>query len=125
MKKNRFFFNSFKNAFTGIVTALKEERNLKIEFAIGCCALIMCALFKATKIEWLIVTLCCMTVICLEYMNSALEKVVDLASPEYHPLAKKAKDFAAGAVLVAALGSAIIGITIFLPYFLIKLCYPS
>lgn len=65
--------------------------------------------------EWSVVVLCYMIVIALEAVNSAIEYVVDLVSPEEHPLAGKAKDMAAGAVLLAAIGSVIIAGLIFIP----------
>jgi diacylglycerol kinase len=71
--------------------------------------------FKISTSEWLAVILCFIAVITLEAMNSAIEYVVDLASPEFHPLAKKAKDMAAGAVLLAAIGTVVIAAIIFLP----------
>jgi diacylglycerol kinase len=73
--------------------------------------------FKISTNEWLAVILCFIAVIALEAMNSAIEYVVDLASPEFHPLAKKAKDMAAGAVLLAAIGTVVIAAIIFLPKF--------
>jgi diacylglycerol kinase len=71
--------------------------------------------FKISSFEWLVIVLCFMAVITLEAVNSAIEYVVDLVSPDYHPLAEKAKDMAAGAVLLAALGSIIIAAIVFLP----------
>ncbi|WP_340582351.1 diacylglycerol kinase family protein, partial [Staphylococcus aureus] len=68
-----------------------------------------------SRMEWYIVLLLIALMFALEMMNTAIERVVDLASPEIHPLAKQAKDIAAGAVLVFALFSAIIGLLIFLP----------
>jgi diacylglycerol kinase len=71
--------------------------------------------FDLSASEWLFIVLCFIIVIALEAVNSAIEYVVDLASPEYHPLAEKAKDMAAGAVLIAAMGAFIIAVIIFLP----------
>ncbi len=71
--------------------------------------------FKISTSEWLAVILCFIAVITLEAINSAIEYVVDLTSPDYHPLAEKAKDMAAGAVLLAAIGSVLIALIIFLP----------
>lgn len=65
--------------------------------------------------EWLIITIMIALVIGAEMINTAIECTVNLASPELHPLAKKAKDVAAGAVLVFAIASVIIGLLIFLP----------
>ena len=73
--------------------------------------------FKISTSEWLVIILCFIAVISLEAMNSAIEYVVDLASPEHHPLAKKAKDMAAGAVLLTAIGAVVIAAIIFLPKF--------
>lgn len=73
--------------------------------------------FNINASEWLAVILCFVVVISLEAVNSAIEYVVDLASPEFHPLAKKAKDMAAGAVLLAAIGSVVIAAIIFFPKF--------
>ena len=71
--------------------------------------------FGLSTSEWLVIVLCFVIVITLEAVNSAVEYVVDLASPDYHKLAEKAKDMAAGAVLLAAIGSVIIALIIFLP----------
>ena len=65
--------------------------------------------------EWAAIVICCAFVMSLECLNTAVEAAVDLASPNIHPLTKKAKDCAAGAVLVAAIGAAIIGCIIFVP----------
>ncbi len=117
MNKNRTIIQSFQNAFLGLIKIIKEERNMKIELIAGALAVFLCFYFQVTKAEFLIVFLCCMVVTSLECVNSALEQVVDLASPEYHLLAGRAKDFAAGAVLISAIFAAIIGGIIFLPYF--------
>jgi len=71
-----------------------------------------------SRTEWYIVLLLIALMFALEMINTAIERVVDLASPNFHPLAKQAKDIAAGAVLVFALFSAIIGLLIFLPKWL-------
>jgi diacylglycerol kinase len=74
--------------------------------------------FKISATEWVVILLCFALVLSLEAMNSALEYLVDLASPEYHPLAGKAKDMAAAAVLIAAIISIIIAGVIFVPKFI-------
>lgn len=84
-------------------------------------ALVVVALgfaFDVTKTEWGLLIGCMGLVITAEIMNTAIETVVNLVSPHYHQLAGKAKDLAAGAVLVAAITAAIIGTIIFLPYLL-------
>jgi diacylglycerol kinase len=71
--------------------------------------------FDVSKFEWLVLLLCVSAVLVAEILNTAIENVVDLASPEFHPLAKQAKDLAAFAVLTASLFSLLIGIVIFGP----------
>ncbi|MDN7245795.1 diacylglycerol kinase family protein [Planococcus shenhongbingii] len=114
MKASRFF-NSFKFAVQGIGSSWKKEQNMRIHFLAALVVLIAGALSGLSKGEWIIIILLVGGMIALEVMNSAIERVVDLASPEIHPLAKEAKDMAAGAVLVFAAASAIIGLLIFIP----------
>ena len=70
-----------------------------------------------TRTEWIMVVMCIGTVISAELFNTAIEKLVDLVSPERHPVAGRVKDIAAGAVLICAVAAAIIGLIIFIPYF--------
>lgn len=109
---------SFGYAFEGILTGIRKERNMKIH----CLAIIAvtCAgtLFQITPVQWCICLLLFALVASLELVNTAVEAVVDLATEERRPLAKIAKDTAAGAVLFSAIVSVIIGLIIFLPYIL-------
>lgn len=66
-------------------------------------------------LEWVLLTLCCGLVFASEALNSALEYLTDLASPRYHPLAQKAKDVAAGAVLILSFAALVTGLLLFLP----------
>lgn len=105
---------SFRYAFYGIFTALTEQ-NMKIHF-VSAVVVIIAGFFTDLSIsEWLVIILLIALVISTEMVNTAIETVVNLVSPEFHPLAKKAKDVAAGAVLVFAIASAIIGLLIFIP----------
>ena len=107
---------SFQHAFEGIVHTIKKERNIKIHLSFMF-AVILCGFyFYITKIEWMICLILFALVLSLELVNTAIEAVVDLASPDIHPLAKLSKDVAAGAVLISAIISAIIGLMIFIPY---------
>lgn len=117
--KNHNFLSSFKHAFNGISIAIKRERNVKIELAITFIVITACILLEISFNQILIVILCCTFVISIEFLNSALERVVDLVTCDYHDLAKQAKDLAAGAVLIASIGSAIIGFFIFFPKIMI------
>ncbi len=114
MTKRRFF-RSFSFAAEGIATALKQEQNSKFHVFAGFVVILAGTLTGLSTVEWLIVILLIGGMIALEMVNSAIERVVDLATTEIHPLAKQAKDMAAGAVLVFAVASAIIGLIIFLP----------
>ena len=78
-------------------------------------AIVFSVLFNIAATEWIAVGFCIALVITMEMINTAIENVVDLTSPEQHPLAGKAKDIAAGAVLVCAIISGVIGLLIFLP----------
>ncbi|WKA52927.1 diacylglycerol kinase family protein [Planococcus liqunii] len=117
MKASRFF-KSFKFAVQGIGFALKREQNMRLHILAALIVLAAGVWTGLSKSEWLIVLLVIGGMLALEMMNSAIERVVDLASPAIHPLAKEAKDIAAGAVLVFAAASAIIGLLIFIPKWL-------
>lgn len=108
---------SFKNATSGIWIALKEQRNLKFHFLAALGAITLSLIFEITSLEWLIVILTIGLVISLELTNTAIEEIVNSFTEDAHPAAKKAKDVAAGAVLVVAITALVIGLTIFLPYF--------
>lgn len=109
-------WKSFYYAFMGIGEALKAERNLEIHFVVMLLVAIAGVSFNITAGEWLICFLLFALVISLELMNTAIEATIDLCHPEIHPKAKLAKDTAAGSVLIAAIASVLIGITIFGPY---------
>jgi len=106
---------SFGYAFEGIFVTIRDERNIKIHLVMMTLVIICGFIFGLSVTEWLICLVLFALVISLEILNTAIEAVVDLASPGRHPLAKKAKDCAAGAVLVSAIFAAIIGLMIFVP----------
>jgi undecaprenol kinase len=110
--------SSFKFAFTGILTTLRMERNMRIHLISSAIVLIFSIYFSITKIEWALILFAIGGMLALELINSAIERVVDLVTEDYHPLAKQAKDMAAGAVLIYASLSVVIGTIIFLPYVL-------
>ena len=114
MKKNKLIL-SFGFAWQGITHAMKRERNFRLHVLAAVVVTIAGSISNLSSMEWMIILLCVGGVLSLELLNSALERVVDLASPNTHELAKQAKDMGAAAVLVFALASAIIGILIFLP----------
>ena len=114
MKSNNFF-DSFGFAFQGFKQVIKYERNFRFHLLAALVVIFAGIMSKITLVEWTVIVLCIAGMLSLELVNSALERIVDLASPEVHILAKHAKDMSAAAVLVFACASAIIGILIFLP----------
>lgn len=107
---------SFGFALRGLRLSLRE-RNMRIHLLAAVSVIILSAILQISGPEWMMVLLCISGVIGLELVNTALEKLTDLASPGKHPLAGAAKDIAAAAVLVAATASVAIACMIFLPYF--------
>lgn len=114
-KPKSSLIKSFGFAFCGIVSAAKSERNMKIHVVIALIVIGFGFYFSLSGIEWLFILLAICGTITLEMVNSSIERAVDLATDQIHPLAKEAKDFAAGAVLIYAIFSVIIGFIIFLP----------
>ncbi|WP_074627105.1 diacylglycerol kinase [Streptococcus gallolyticus] len=114
--KNRTLVASMEFAITGIITAFKEERNMRKHMVSAILASIAGVVFQISAIEWLFLLLAIFLVITFEIINSAIENVVDLAS-NYHfsMLAKNAKDMAAGAVLVISGYAVLTGLIIFVP----------
>lgn len=108
---------SFTYAWKGIHSFLRTEHNAWIH----CSAIIIVTaagfLFGITRTEWLILLLCFGIVLAAEALNTAIERLVNMVSPDYHPIAGDVKDIAAGAVLICAITAAIIGLVIFIPYF--------
>ena len=111
-KKNPLY-KSFGYAFEGIFTCIRRERNMQIHCAATVLVVLAGIWLGLSKTEWCICLILFGLILGLELVNTAVEAVVDLASEDYHPLAKKAKDTAAGAVLIAAMAAAVIGVIIF------------
>lgn len=106
---------SFGYAGRGIRTVFATEPNMKIHILITILVLIGGFTFKISTIEWIACLLCIGLVVGMEMINTSIENIVDLVSPDYHPLAGKAKDIAAGAVLICAIISVIVGLLVFGP----------
>ena len=106
----------FGYAWKGIRCCIGKEQNLSFHLIATVVTVIAGFLLEITRIDWMIVILCIGVVIAAELFNSAIEKLVDLVSPERHPIAGQVKDIAAGAVLVCAATAAIIGLIVFIPY---------
>ncbi len=107
------FLKSFLFAVQGFRFAVSTERNIKVMLVGGAFAVVMGLILQIDLISWAIVLLCCGCVLAAELMNTAVETIVDLVSPEYHPLAGHAKDVAAAAVYVLSFLVALVGIFVF------------
>lgn len=121
MKEWRRLARSFSYALAGIAHTVKTERNMRFHLAAGLLALLAAWWLEISREDVLLVFFSIALVFSLELVNTAIEEAVDLASPEKHAKAKAAKDAAAGAVLVAAILSVIIGLVVFGPPLLQKL----
>lgn len=115
-RKNKSFLESLKHALAGLLTVLKEERNMKYHLLLTALSVMMSLFFNISKIEWLFVLVSIFMVLITETINTAFETVVDLVTNhEYALLAKNVKDMAAGAVLLSAILASLIGAIIFIP----------
>lgn len=115
MHKNHPLVESIGYALEGLKFTFVEGRNFKIQVGFGILVTILGLVLKISNSEWLALILIISIVLILELINTAIETVVDMVSLKFHPLAKITKDCAAGAVLIAAIASIIIGVIIFLP----------
>lgn len=112
-KPIRSLGRSFCWAARGIWTCILNERNMRIHLTVALYLAFLGPLFDLTLTQQCIILLCVALVIALEMVNTALETVINLCSPQYHVLAGLGKDIAAGAVLVAAFFSAVVGVRLF------------
>ncbi|MCL2047191.1 MAG: diacylglycerol kinase family protein [Defluviitaleaceae bacterium] len=109
MKKNPSFLTSLGHAFAGIRETAARERNFRIQIVMGILAILVCIVFQVDALLFVLVAFAIFFVLAMELVNTAVEAVVDLASAKTHPLAKIAKDAAAGAVLLASAFAVIVG----------------
>lgn len=107
---------SFGYAWKGIRGCVGKEQNLSFHLIATATVVTAGSVAGITRTEWTAVVLSIGMVIAAELFNTAIERLVDLVSPERHPLAGQVKDIAAGAVLVCAAAAAIVGLIIFVPY---------
>lgn len=113
--KSKKLANSFKYAFEGFISSFKTERNMKIHIIIMILVIIAGISLKINKYEWIICIICFAIVIGGELFNTAIETIVDIVMPYKNEKAKIAKDISASGVLILAIGSAIVGLIIFVP----------
>lgn len=103
------YINKFRYAFSGVAQGLLHDRSIALQLGIGVAVILLCLMFPLTSMEWCLILFAIGVVIALEFINSAIEEIIDDISPEYSKMAKIAKDYAAAAVLVMSVMAAIIG----------------
>jgi diacylglycerol kinase len=106
---------SFGFALEGVSYLIRTQRSAQIEIVLGVVVTLVAAWLGISAIEWAVLVLAMALVLALEALNTAIELAVTLASPQRHPLAKAAKDVAAAMVLIAAVGSVIVGVIVLGP----------
>lgn len=106
---------AFRNAGRGLAQAARTERNVRIDLTAAGAVIVLGFAFGIDAPSWLAIIICIGMMMALETVNTAIEAVVDLASPGYHELARKAKDCAAGAALAGAVASVAVGAVVFVP----------
>jgi diacylglycerol kinase (ATP) len=107
---------AFRYAFQGLWYMLRTQRNAQIHCLVGACAVALAVALRVERWEWTALLLTITLVLAAEGANTAVEAAVDLATSARHPLAKVAKDVAAGTVLLCAIASVVVGCLIFLPH---------
>ena len=119
MKNNAFSiksrFKSFKYAINGLKILIRNEHNSRIHLVAMIIAIVLGIILKISNIEWIAIVIVIGFVFSTEIINSAIEKLADFVSPDYHETIKKVKDLSAAMVLVCALVSLIVGIIVFIP----------
>jgi diacylglycerol kinase len=106
-------FYSFRHAGRGLRWAVSSQANLRVHLAAAALVLVLALLFRFSSLEFVALLLCFAVVIAAELFNTTLEVLIDYAWPEHHPMIGRAKDVAAAAVLVAAIGAAAVGLLLF------------
>ncbi|WP_430598526.1 diacylglycerol kinase family protein [Enterococcus sp. AZ177] len=115
-QKNKHFIASLEFALQGIKTVFKEERNMRTHTVMGIVAIVIGIVFRLTTPEWLWLLLAIFLVLLMEIINTVFENVVDMVTDfHFHPIGKKIKDMAAGAVLLTTGFAVVVGILLFVP----------
>ena len=107
--------DSFRYAFRGLADLFRTQPNARIHGTVTLAVVAAGACLHISRLEWLVIALSIALILALEALNTAIEYLTDLVSPAHHPLAGKAKDAAAAAVLLGAVGAAVVGLVVFLP----------
>lgn len=112
------FLRSFAFAGQGLWHAVRTQRNMRVHLVAALAAVIAGAVLGITAVQWACIALAIGTVLVAEIFNTVIEAMIDLQTQQFHPLAKVAKDGAAGAVLVASIAAAGVAVAVFLPHLL-------
>ena len=112
-RRSPTIFDSFNYAFEGIIHVLRTQRNLRIHFAIAALVLVLALVVNVTKLELIVLLLSIAFVLIAEMLNTAIEAAIDIATTSFDPMAKLAKDIAAGAVLIASVNALAVGYLVF------------
>ncbi|MFZ5946044.1 MAG: diacylglycerol kinase family protein [Bacillota bacterium] len=123
MVKKLSFRRNIKYAYAGIKYCILNEPHMRIHLLASLLSILLGYILEISLIEWILILLAICLVLVLEIVNTAVESIVDMYTKEFHPLAKTAKDLAAGAVLTAALCALIVGAVIFLPKIIVIILY--
>lgn len=116
MPSNGGIMRKFAWAMAGLMAVIREEQNMKIHLAAAGIALGLGWILGLERGEWGLLLIAIILVLMSEVINTAIERTVDLIAPQYHPLAEKAKNMAAGAVLLSAISAVILGVIVFGPH---------
>ena len=108
-------WKSFGHAAAGIVHVLRTQRNARIHLAVAIAVVLLGLMLRLPRLHWAVLVITIGMVFIAEFVNTVIEALVDLISPEIHPLARVAKDVASGAVLVLAVMAAVVGLLILGP----------
>jgi undecaprenol kinase len=114
-KRKYKYSETFKFALEGIRVSYINEKNIRFHIFFSVIVIVFAIIFNLTQTEWMFILVAIFGMIVVEMINTAIERVVDLVTEQFHPLAGQAKDIAAGAVLIYAILSIIIGMIIFIP----------
>lgn len=106
---------SFLHAWDGILYAVRTQPNFVIHLAVSTTVIVSGVYLRLSSLEWIILSLVIVLGLAIELLNTAIESTVDIATSKFHPIAKIAKDTAAAAMLVYAVGAVVVGAIIFLP----------
>lgn len=108
-------YKRFLYAFKGIKVALTTERSFLNHLLSAISVIVLGILFSITTIEWILIVICLMIMVVTEFVNTAIEHILNFVHPDFHPKVGITKDIAAGAVLIVSLGSLLVACIIFIP----------